>query len=321
MKLDAPIRLVPEMTAHRAARTILGHLTAVMRANEAGIRQDSDIECLHDFRVAARRSRSLLTLLKKELDPALWAELRAGLRVLGQTTNALRDLDVYLAQRAHYRKILPPTLRPAIAPWFDALGRQRGREAKKVTRFLSSRPYGRIMKRLERFATAVPDPDTVKPVEASDGPPIVTVARREIDRLFAKTLRNGRRIDASSADDRLHRLRIQCKQLRYALEFFHGLFAPGPVGRAIRQVKALQEYLGLFNDRSVQQQFLFEHLKSIPAPHGPRRMARAAAVGALIGVLFMEKEYQRAGFEEVFTRFSDPEQVRRFRKLFSPAED
>ncbi|MBI5550100.1 MAG: CHAD domain-containing protein [Desulfobacterales bacterium] len=321
MKLEAQFRLAPEMSAQQAARTILGHLTAVMRVNEAGIRQDSDIECLHDFRVAARRSRSLLTLLKKEFDPAQRAELSAGLRVLGQSTNALRDLDVYLAQRARYQKILPAALRPAIAPWFDALGRQRGREAKKVARFLSSRPYGRIMERLESFATAGPDPDTVKPVEASGDTPIVAVARREIDRLFAKALRVGRRIDASSADDRLHRLRIQCKQLRYALEFFHGLFAPGPVGQAIRQVKSLQEYLGLFNDRSVQQRFLFDHLKGIPAPHGPRRMARAAAVGALIGVLFMEKEHQRAGFEAVFTRFSDPEQVRRLRKLFSPAED
>ncbi len=319
MKIEAPFRLAPEMSVHRAAQAIFGHLIAVMRANEPGIRQDSDIECLHDFRVAVRRSRSLLTLLKKELDPAQRAELRAGLRALGQATNALRDLDVYLAQRARYQKILPAALRPAIAPWFDALGCRRDREAKKVVRFLSSRPYGRIMERLERFAPAVAEP--VNPVETAGGPPIVTVARREIARLFAKTLRVGRRIDASSADDRLHRLRIQCKQLRYALEFFHDLFAPGPVGQAIRQVKSLQEYLGLFNDRSVQQRFLFEHLKRIPAPHGPRRMAQAAAVGALIGVLFMEKEHQRAGFEEVFDRFSDPEQVRRLRKLFSPSEE
>jgi CHAD domain-containing protein len=319
MKIEAAFGLAPEMNAHQAARAIFGHLIAVMRANEAGIRQDSDIECLHDFRVAARRSRSLLTILKKEFDPAARAELRAGLRTLGQATNALRDLDVYLAQRERYRRILPAALRPAIAPWFDALGRQRGREAKKVARFLSSRPYGRIMATLERFATT--DPETVHPVEASGGTPIVSLARREIDRLFVKTLRLGGRIDANSADERLHRLRIQCKQLRYALEFFHGLFPPKAVDQAIRQVKSLQEYLGIFNDRSVQQRFLYNHLRSIPSPHGPRRMARAAAVGALIGVLILEKEHQRAGFDEVFTRFSDPAQVRRFRKLFSPAEE
>jgi hypothetical protein len=37
----------------------------------------------------------------------------------------------------------------------------------------------------------------------------------------------------------------------------------------------------------------------------------------LIGVLSLEKEHQRRGFEAVFARFSDPEQIRRFRKLFS----
>jgi CHAD domain-containing protein len=318
MKLDAQIRLAPEMPAPEAARIILGHLTAVMRANEAGIRQDEDIECLHDFRVAARRSRSLLSLLKKELEPSLLAELRAGLRTLGQATNALRDLDVYLAQRARFLKLLPAALRSAIGPWFDALGRRRGREAKKVARFLTSRSYGRIMATLERFA-ATAAAQAGEPVEPHAAKPILRVARREIDRLFAESLRVGRRIDAASTDDRLHRLRIQCKRLRYALEFFHDLFAPGPLGEAIHQVKALQEYLGVYNDRAVQQRFLFDHLKSIPAPHGRRRMARAAAVGALIGVLFLEKERQRKGFEEVFARFSDADRIRQIRKLFSPA--
>ncbi|MBI5897230.1 MAG: CHAD domain-containing protein, partial [Desulfobacterales bacterium] len=217
MKLEAKFRLAPEMTAHEATRIILGHLTAVMRHNETGIRQDRDIECLHDFRVAVRRARSLLTLLKNDLEPAPPADLRAGLRTLGQATNALRDLDVYLAQQPRYRRLLPAALRPALAPWFDAQRRQRSREAKKVERFLASKDYGRIMEALERFVA--PLPERVEPSEALSCAPIVAVARREIDRLFAKCLRIGRRIAATAADDRLHRLRIQCKQLRYALEF------------------------------------------------------------------------------------------------------
>lgn len=50
-------------------------------------------------------------------------------------------------------------------------------------------------------------------------------------------------------------------------------------------------------------------------------MTLAAAVGALIGILFMEKEHYRKGFQEVFARFSDPDQVRRVRKLFSASGD
>ena len=135
------------------------------------------------------------------------------------------------------------------------------------------------------------------------GTPYIGKSSASADRFF----------DGSIDDVRIYNRALSPREVRdlYA-------FAPGPVGRAIRQVKSLQEYLGLFNDRSVQQQFLFDHLKSIPAPHGPRRMAQASAVGALIGVLFMEKAHQRAGFEEVYTRFSDPEQVRSLRKIFSP---
>ncbi len=314
MKLQAQYQLTSEMTVAEGARIIFGHLMAVMRHNEAGIQEDQDIECLHDFRVAVRRSRSLLTMLKRDLDPAFLPDLRKGLQVLGQATNALRDLDVYMAQRPHYEKMLPAVLRPAIAPWFEALGRRREREAISVKRFLTSRTYGRIMDDLARFAAGEVGTGSTPNAYTR---PLIEVARKAIDRSFARSLRIGRRISAASPDDLLHRLRIQSKQLRYALEFFRDLFPPGPAGVAIRQVKALQECLGIYNDRSVQQQFLFDYLKGIPAPYGPRRIALAAAIGALIGLLFLEKVRQRKGFEEVFARFSDPVQVRRFRKLFA----
>jgi CHAD domain-containing protein len=306
------LRLEPEMSAPAAARIILQHLAGVIRCNEEGIRLDIDTEFLHDFRVAVRRSRSLLTLLKPELEPTALTELKTGLRALGQATNAPRDLDVYLLRQERYRKLLPAALRPAIAAWFQALRRRRRRAVKKMGGFLASDGYGRIMAAVERFTGVqgeTPDPRS---------PSILDVARREIGRRFQKTIHIGRRIDAATTDARLHRLRIQCKQLRYALEFFHSLFPPEPVAKIIRQAKSLQDYLGAYNDLVVQQQFLFEHLKQIPAQKLPPQEALAAAVGALMGSLFLEKQHMRAAFTDVFANFDTAETHALFQSLCTP---
>ncbi|MFZ1986244.1 MAG: CHAD domain-containing protein [Desulfatitalea sp.] len=306
------LRLEPELTVPAAARIILKHLVGIMRCNEEGIRQDIDTEFLHDFRVAVRRSRSLFTLLKQELEPTALAELKTGLRELGQATNALRDLDVYLLRQERYRKLLPAALRPAIAAWFEALRRQRRRAVKKMGSFLASDRHGRIMAAVERFAGV--QGEAAGPQARS----ILDVARREIGRRFQKTIHIGRRIDVATADARLHRLRIQCKQLRYALEFFHSLFPPEPVAEIIRQAKVLQDYLGAYNDLAVQQQFLFDHLKQLPAQKTPRQEALAAAVGALMGSLFLEKQQRRAAFADVFVRFDTADNHALFQNLCTP---
>jgi len=234
------------------------------------------------------------------------------LRTLGQATNALRDLDVYLLRQERYRKLLPAALRPAIAEWFDALRRQRRRAVKMMGGFLASDGYVSIVAAVERFTGfqgEAPDPRS---------PTILDVARREIGRRFQKTVHIGRRIDAATADARLHRLRIQCKQLRYALEFFHSLFPPEPVAEIIRQAKSLQDYLGAYNDLAVQQQFLFEHLKQIPARTPPRQEALVAAVGALMGSLFLEKQLMRVAFTDVFASFDTPNNHALFQSLCTP---
>ena len=51
----------PAIHASEACRRILAHLAQIIRLNEDGIRKDIDTEFLHDFRVAVRRARSLLT--------------------------------------------------------------------------------------------------------------------------------------------------------------------------------------------------------------------------------------------------------------------
>jgi len=54
----------------------------------------------------------------------------------------------------------------------------------------------------------------------------------------------------------IHQLRINCKKLRYLMEFFTLLLPPAEIKKLIRSLKMLQDNPGNFNDYSVQQQFL-----------------------------------------------------------------
>ena len=56
--------------------------------------KESDIEHLHQFRVAIRRSRSLLRLYMPE-----YYALQEILRGIVRQTNILRELDVFIAWR------------------------------------------------------------------------------------------------------------------------------------------------------------------------------------------------------------------------------
>ena len=77
-----------------------------LSVNEAGLRADIDSEFLHDFRVAVRRSRSLIARMKSLIDPDALEHLRAGLSWLGGATGPVRDLDVYLLNIPQYQHLL-----------------------------------------------------------------------------------------------------------------------------------------------------------------------------------------------------------------------
>jgi CHAD domain-containing protein len=305
------IALEPEMPAGAAARRILAHLAGIMRANEDGIRKDIDSEFLHDFRVAIRRARSLLTLLKGVFDPEVERALKEDLQTVGTATNRLRDLDVYLLDQQSYEDRIPDRLRPGIAPLFTSLKRRRSAERKKTVRFLDSANYRRIVKHIEVVSGSGSDPE---PDEATR--PIQPLASRVIFRRYRKIVKAGGRIDLSSPDDDLHRLRIECKKLRYALEFFRTLYPPEEMKDLIKQLKSLQDNLGRFNDLSVQQDFLHAFLETIDGRRS-NAVELAAATGALITRLQLEHRQVREAFVGVFSKFNSAVNRKRYERLFA----
>ena len=77
-----------------------------------------------------------------------------------------------------------------------------------------------------------------------------------LDRLRRRALKRGKHLP-DMPDVERHELRIALKNLRYAMEFFGGLFGkPKDVRSYLRSVASLQEDLGIHNDAVTAKAFI-----------------------------------------------------------------
>ncbi|MEA3438195.1 MAG: CHAD domain-containing protein, partial [Thermodesulfobacteriota bacterium] len=303
------IELKPTMSTRQAALAIFRQLLDAMRQNEAGIREDIDSEFLHDFRVAMRRTRSGLTQLKGVLPPKITETMKNELAYLGRVTGPTRDLDVYLLYEENYLSRLPGVLREGLAGFFTEMADRRHQEREKMIDALQSPRYRKIISGWQAYLD-----DDDEPSRHSERP-VYKYARKIIYRRYDRIMKKGGAIGPSSPDEDLHRLRIQCKKLRYSLEFFSSLFPSKEIVRVVKQLKGLQNNLGDFNDLSVQQDMLQDYLTSIK-PGASKELKLAAAIGGLLTALNHEQNDVRNRFIATFGKFSGSKNLKLFSKLF-----
>ena len=108
----------------------------------------------------------------------------------------------------------------------------------------------------------------------------------------------------------LHDLRKRCKELRYLVEMFGSLHDPGQRSQAVRELKALQDCLGEFQDTQVQQ----EEIRAFAAQMMEERAAPATtllAMGEIAAGLAARQRQARIEFAGRFHAFaSKPSQNR-----------
>jgi CHAD domain-containing protein len=311
-KLD--IQLDAEMRSDDASKVVLRNLLSVIRANEAGIRSDIDIEFLHDYRVAIRRTRSALSQIKDVFPEGITARYKQDFSYLGKFTNKLRDLDVYLISEDRYRDMLSPVMREDISPLFDYLRAQREQALMDVLQVLDSGDYERILLDWEAYLN---EPISEISTAVNSGLPIIDLARQRIYKRYRRVIKDGEYILDHPQDDLMHRLRIECKKLRYLIEFFASLFPRKKVALLIKQLKTLQDNLGEFNDLSVQQTYLLNIADELPSNDNLTRRA-LVATGFLIDSLAHQQQIVKAAFAKTFTGFASSTNQELYHHLFAP---
>lgn len=308
------IELKPDMRSDTAVNIILRHLLQVMKLNERFIQQDIDTEFLHDYRVAVRRTRSALSQIKAVFPESQTNRFKEDFKYIGQLSNQLRDLDVYLLAETEYKKQLPEFLRSDIDPLFDYLQSKREGALQAVTASLEAPEYRRILQEWELFLEE-PPPEDKTAVNAAM--PILKLAQKRIYKRVRGILKEGHSILQDNRDERLHALRLECKKLRYLMEFFASLFPPDDISHLIRQLKQLQGNLGDFNDLCVQEVYLLHVAREMPLRSQASRDA-LIAIGCLVGALHQRREQVKSEFAATFNAFAAPANEALFIKCFAP---
>jgi len=296
------VELDDNISIGRAVAKICLNLVDDMERNHGGVCSDIDSEFLHDFRIAVRRTRSLLSLLKKVLPPDTTAYFQTEFRWLGSVTGPVRDTDVCLLEKDDYLGLLPDALQKGMNLFFDELLANRVHELKLLRQHLTSQRYLNLLSKWRNFLSD-PESKLFKGIRTKK-------CRDLADALILKRYKNfvkeGDKINEFSADTALHQLRIKGKKLRYLLEFFKSFYDVTEMNRFLKYMKKLQDNLGDFNDLSVQQEILGEKLDSLKAKN-LQTIRFASALGGLISVLADKQMRIREEFESTYTQFSRDE--------------
>lgn len=303
--MDLP-EFAADLPTVQAAALLLERQLAVLITNEAGIAADSDIECLHRFRVAVRRARTLMQALKQHLPPSFVGP-GEDLKWLSAATSPLRDLDVHLAGFEAMIGLVPDEPRSAFAPMREVLEKRRLAARRKVLAALRSRRY-RMLKTRWRQLVGTPYAET-------DSPPIGPVADAAIARAYARALKKGAAITRKSPAEALHALRKDGKKLRYLMEFFAPLKPKQATAGAIKSLKALQDCLGKHQDFAVQhtvvRKIRLQFQKDTVTPK-----ATVAALAHLEAVLAQGQADARTHFAGLFAPFAAAKTQRLFHELY-----
>jgi len=256
-KNKAPPPIHAEQTASETFATLLRHnLDQVLLWQEAAHSWE-DIEGVHQMRVGFRRMRSALSLFRDAIPREATASWNDEMRWIAAELGPARDLDVFIAEGLGPVADLLPL--PGAERLLKLAERRRAEVyQQRVVPMLDSERFRRFRVEFPIWLdTRAWEKAHLKKKQAkrlhSD---IVGYARGLLDKQERRVLAAGTHVDRDVAAE-MHQLRIQCKKLRYAAEFFQPLF--GGMDVFIGHMKGLQDLLGVMNDVAVTHQ-LFDDL-------------------------------------------------------------
>lgn len=225
--------------AYACLRHELGALLAQQPADGGALEPDA----IHRMRIAMRRLRVALRTFARVLPPKRARKLAKELRWLARRLGEVRDLDVQAESFREYAALVSHEQQPELGAYELELRRART-EARNELETLFTHP--RVAALLQAFRELLDAAPPAAALRRSRSFSVADGAQKYLRKSRRRVLRAGRKIDADTAPDKLHRLRIRAKRLRYELEFFAEVFPE--LEHAIEGSKQLQDVLGEHQD-------------------------------------------------------------------------
>ena len=263
----------------RLDRTISDNL-AILLSTVPRVR-DGESDAIHNARVATRRLRAALPLAWAESPKTAWRDGAEAVRHLGRDLGRVREVDVALERLPALESRIPP-FAASIAVIRQEL---TGRQAKQ---------HRRLVKSLDELPIDTLEPDRLVPrsrVSLREDPRWRAVERALVE--HAQRLHQS--IHHASGvyfPNRIHRVRVETKKLRYVLE----LMTHSDAARsAIKRLKRIQRVLGDVHD----QQLLLETVRDTAVIRRRERDDIVASIEGRCHELFQDYLADRAPLLEL----------------------
>ena len=252
-KSKTPAPITPDQTVSEAFQTILQHNFNYLVEWEEEARSWENIEGVHQTRVSFRRMRSAVSSFRSAVPRGASKEWNGELRYLASQLGMARDLDVFIDEGLG-----------AIEGKLTLRGRTRLTELARHHREIAYESVNAMLDS-DRYATFKKDFPAWLDEKAWErgemkekhrknlSMNVVPFARKLLDSLERRVLEAGSHVNRESAKE-MHSLRIECKKLRYAAEFFTPILKG--LDDFVGHMKRLQNLLGIMNDVSVMQHLL-----------------------------------------------------------------
>lgn len=273
-----------------------------MRMNEAAVLDGRDPEGVHQMRVGVRRLRALLTVFGSVFNAEAYDFLRAELRWMQRQLGPARDWDVFLEETyAPLRERLPSA--DSLARLESQAQELRGEAYRAAKQAVHADRYTAILLRLQlwldnggwRIGAGVGEVD---PAAQS----VVPFAKAELEKRAKKLRKLGRKYDKLSEPE-LHDMRIRGKKLRYASEFFAGLFKKKSTKAYLDALEEIQDRLGAINDAATGQELLDQLDRRMRGGDASNGDHAANATGLVQGWQLAQIDREMRDFKNVWKRF------------------
>lgn len=245
--------------AAEGARRVLLARFEEMCEYRASALEGSDIEGVHDMRVASRRLRSALRdfspLLRrgKRLDAA-----RAALRRLADALGEVRDEDVTIHALEKLAEQAPPEAHAGLEEYVAERRARRGRARAALSDALDEREIEEARQLLSRAAVGKNSKKAKRDGEA--GEDFRAALAGVAGRLWGELAELSPSLYRPLKPKRLHEMRIAAKRLRYSLELLHGCGRDAAPKELASEVADMQGELGDLHDCDVWTEDLGAHL-------------------------------------------------------------
>ncbi len=246
------VGLAPKCNAEQAFVHIMHHGLTQLQANEPVLLENpGNPEAVHQMRVATRRMRSCLKLFRPLIPRAAGDRLAAEIKWVTDALGPARDWDVFIDET-----LVPLSGECArvegLGDLESAARARRDAVYEQAIAAIGSPRFTHLLLDLSLWLEQCPWRDVAnKKALRSLDRSARRYGRKVLSKRHRQVIKRGRRFGQMSAAER-HQLRIRCKGLRYAAEFFAALYGDDDQSvRYARAVAGLQDALGVLNDGHV----------------------------------------------------------------------